>query len=161
MSTKLRSEFPGTYVTHVQVGNVYPVIEDPEGPISLKGRSQVLSRSHIAIVCLDWPVLSLLFDFNWIHAFCLLHSFIHLFLSYSAEELSLCHCVQVPRYDTHVAYVSKQQGSPFHVPCPPDHLGKEWNAPQTSDLAPVYSELVLFESAAILPRFILSLDVPD
>jgi hypothetical protein len=70
MSTILRVEFPGFYITFVQVGNVYPVIEDPEGPISLKGRSQVHSRSHIAIVSLDWPVLtrSLLFYINYILA---------------------------------------------------------------------------------------------
>ena len=41
---------------------------------------------------------------------------------------------------------------PDHVPCTPDL----WAGP-----APVYSELVVFESAAILPRFILALSLPD
>ena len=55
-------------------------------------------------------------------------------------------CGQVPKYDAHVVYVT----APPSTPCPPE----EWEA------AKVYLELVLFENAAILPRFILSLDVP-
>jgi hypothetical protein len=47
----------------------------------------------------------------------------------------------VPKYDAHVAYVAEK------APCPPKRLER------------AYSELVLFENAAILPRFILSLDV--
>jgi hypothetical protein len=55
--------------------------------------------------------------------------------------------LQVPRYDAHVAYVT----APPSAPCLPE----QWPGP-----APVYSEVVVFENAAILPRFILSLDVP-
>ncbi len=54
--------------------------------------------------------------------------------------------VQVPKYDAHVVYVT----APPSAPCPPER----WEA------ATVYSELVVFENAAILPRFILSLHVP-
>uniref|UniRef100_A0A7S0QHA3 PARP catalytic domain-containing protein n=1 Tax=Cryptomonas curvata TaxID=233186 RepID=A0A7S0QHA3_9CRYP len=50
---------------------------------------------------------------------------------------------QVPKYDVHVAYVADK------APCPPER----W-ATKT-----VYSELVVFENAAVLPRFILSLGV--
>ena len=57
---------------------------------------------------------------------------------------------QVPSYDAHVAYVAKTER--FHVPCPPER----WAGP-----APVYSELVVFESAAVLPRFVLALHLPD
>ena len=58
----------------------------------------------------------------------------------------------MPKYDTHVVYVHQESTSPDHVPCPPDH----WAGP-----GPVYSELVVFESAAVLPRFILALALPD
>jgi hypothetical protein len=51
----------------------------------------------------------------------------------------------VPKYDAHVAYVT----APPSAPCPPDR----WAGP-----AAVYSEVVVFETAGILPRFILSLD---
>ncbi len=54
--------------------------------------------------------------------------------------------MQVPKYDAHVVYVT----SPPSAPCPPER----W------EVATVYSELVVFENAAILPRFILSLHVP-
>jgi hypothetical protein len=69
---------------------------------------------------------------------------------------NVCHA-QVPKYDTHVVYVHLEappvrQEGPHHVPCPPDR----WAGP-----APVYLELVVFESAAILPRFILALSLPD
>ena len=57
---------------------------------------------------------------------------------------------QVPSYDVHVAYVAKTER--FHVPCPPER----WAGP-----APVYSELVVFESAALLPRFVLALHLTD
>ena len=60
------------------------------------------------------------------------------------------HLLQVPKYDTHVVYV-QQDAPPDHVPCPPHR----WAGPP-----PLYSELVVFESAAILPRFILALDLP-
>jgi hypothetical protein len=53
----------------------------------------------------------------------------------------------VPKYDAHVVYVT----APPSAPCPPE---------QWSGQAPVYSEVVVFENAAILPRFILSLEVP-
>ncbi len=53
--------------------------------------------------------------------------------------------VQIPKYDAHIVYVT----APPSVPCNPDR----W------EVATVYSELVVFENAAILPRFILSLDV--
>jgi hypothetical protein len=50
---------------------------------------------------------------------------------------------QVPRYDAHCAFV--EQGS--CTPCTP----ARWAT------VPTFSELVLFESAAVLPRFVLSL----
>ena len=53
---------------------------------------------------------------------------------------------QVPKYDAHVVYVTARPS----CPCPP----ALWRGP-----APVYSELVLFENASILPRFVLSLDL--
>ena len=49
----------------------------------------------------------------------------------------------MPRYDANFAIVEPGLGTP----CPPTR----WGAVPTS------SELVLFESAAVLPRFILSL----
>ncbi len=49
----------------------------------------------------------------------------------------------MPKYDAHVAYVAGK------APCTPER----W------ETTTVHSELVLFENAAILPRFILSLDV--
>ena len=49
----------------------------------------------------------------------------------------------MPRYDAHVAYVTAS------APCPPER----WGEP-----AAVYSEVVVFETAAVLPRFVLSLD---
>ena len=51
---------------------------------------------------------------------------------------------QVPKYDAHVAYVT----APSSALCPPER----WAGP-----AAVYSEVVVFETAGILPRFILSL----
>ncbi len=56
----------------------------------------------------------------------------------------------MPKYDAHLIYVAKE--TKFHVPCPPDR----WDG-----LVPVYSELVVFESAAVLPRFVLSLHLQD
>ncbi len=52
---------------------------------------------------------------------------------------------QVPKYDAHVAYVT----APPSAPCPPER----WAGPEA-----VYSEVVVFETAGILPRFVLSLD---
>ncbi len=51
----------------------------------------------------------------------------------------------MPEYDAHVAFVAN------HRPAPPE----EWSGP-----APVYLEVVVFEAAGILPRFVLSLDAP-
>ncbi len=48
---------------------------------------------------------------------------------------------QVPRYDTHCVFV---EDGPC-TPCPPER----WDAVTT------YSELVFFENAAVLPRFVL------
>ncbi len=53
----------------------------------------------------------------------------------------------MPKYDTHVAYVT----APPSTPCPP----AQWLAAPA-----VYSEVVVFETAGILPRFVLSLDAP-
>jgi hypothetical protein len=50
---------------------------------------------------------------------------------------------QVPRYDAHCAFV--EQGP--CTPCTPARWAVE----------PTFSELVLFESAAVLPRFVLSI----
>jgi hypothetical protein len=58
---------------------------------------------------------------------------------------------QVNRHDAHLAYVAKDKVSGKHMPCSPDHGD---SSSQT------FSELVVFENAAILPRFILSIEVP-
>ncbi len=52
----------------------------------------------------------------------------------------------MPRYDAHCTYVDQY----LCTPCPPSRWATETT----------FSELVLFENAAVLPRFILSLALP-
>ena len=115
-------------VCEVAVGNVYPVIEHPDDPLrSLKGRPQVKLASKLLKLSVARAMQSFM-----------LHSATP-FRRYIAVPALRW---QVPKYDTHFAVV--EEG-----PCTPCPLHR-WNSARLS------TELVVFESAAILPRFILS-----